>query len=48
MLKISLLFKENTNFTGKWLESSYDKECEIFRVLFLYELEYMGRFSNLH
>ena len=48
MLKISLLFKKNTNFTGEQLESSYDQECEIFRVSFLYELEYIGRFSNLH
>ena len=40
MLKISLLFKKNTNFTGEQLENSYDQECEIFRVLFLCELEY--------
>ena len=39
MLKISLLFKYNT--------ISYDLECKIFRVLFLYEFEYTGRFSNL-
>ena len=37
MLKISLPFNTNTM-----------KECEIFRVFFLYELEYIGRFSNLH
>ena len=48
MLKISLLFTKNTNFTGEQLKNSYDKECEIFRILCLYELEYMGRFSNLH
>ena len=48
MLKISLLFKKNTHFTSEKLENSYDKECEIFRVLFLYEFEYMARFSNLH
>ena len=48
MLKISLLFKKNTNFTGELLENSYDSECEIFGVLFLYEFEYMVRFSNLH
>ena len=28
--------------------NSYDQECEIFRALFLYELEYMGRFLNLY
>ena len=39
---------KNTNFTGELLENSYEKECEIFRVLCLYEFEYMGKFSNLH
>ena len=48
MLKINLLFKKNRNFTGEQLENSYDQECEIFRVLSLYEFEYMRRFSNLH
>ena len=48
MLKISLLFKKNINFTGEKLENSHDKECEIFRALFLYEFEYIRRFSNLH
>ena len=38
---------KNTNFTEK-LENSYDEECEIFRVVFLYEQEHVGRFSNLH
>ena len=28
--------------------NSYDQECEAFRALFLYEFEYMGRFSNLY
>ena len=48
MLKISVLFKKNTNSTGEKLENSYDYKCEIFRVLSLYKLEYIGRFSNLH
>ena len=48
MLKISLLFKKFTNFTGKYVETSYNQECEIFRVLFLYEHIHIGRFSNLH
>ena len=48
MLKISLLFNKNTNFMGEQLENSYDQECKIFRVFFLYELEYIGKFSNLH
>ena len=48
MLKTSLLFRKNTNFIGELLENSYDQECKIFRVLFLYELEYIGRFSNLY
>ena len=42
MPKISLPFKKNTGF------KSYGQESEIFRVSFLYELEYIGRFSNLH
>ena len=48
MLKISLLLKKNTNFTGELLKNSYDEECETFRVLFLHESEYMERFSNLY
>ena len=48
MLKISLLFKKNTNFTSEKLQNSYDQECEVFKVLFIYESEYMRRFSNLH
>ena len=48
MFKISLLFNKNANFTGESLENSYDKESEIYRVLFLYEFEYVRRFSNLH
>ena len=47
MLKSSLLFKKNTNFTGKYFENCFDYECEIFRLLLLYEHEYIGRFSNL-
>ena len=47
MLKISLLFTKNTNFMGELNANSYDKECKIFRVLCLFEFEYMGRFSNL-
>ena len=47
MLKISLLFKKFTNFASKQLENSYEKECEIFRVLLLYEHEHIMRFSNL-
>ena len=41
-------FKKFTNFTGKQLEISYNLECEMFRVLFLYEHKHIGRFSNLH
>ena len=48
MLKISLIFKKNTNFTGEKLVNSYDQECEIFRVLYLHELKYIGRFLDLH
>ena len=48
MLKISLLFKKFTNFTGKYLENSQDKECENFRVLFSYKHKQTGRLSNLH
>ena len=39
---------KNTNFTGEQLENSYDQKCEIFREVFLYEHERIGRFSNLH
>ena len=42
MLKISLLFTKYTNFAGEYLENSCNTECEIFRALCLYELEYMG------
>ena len=48
MLKSSLLFKKDTNFTGEQLENSYDSECEIFRVWFLHEHKHMERFSNPH
>ena len=48
MSKISLLFKKFTNFTDKYLENSWDSECQIFRVLVLYEHKHIGRFSNLH
>ena len=32
---------------GIQLENSYDQELEIFRVVFLYEHEHIGRFLNL-
>ena len=48
MLKSSLLFKKNTNFTGKYLGNSQVYECEIFRVLFSYGAEHILKFSNLH
>ena len=32
---------------GIQLENFYDQECEIFRIVFLYEHEHIGRFSNL-
>ena len=38
---------KNTNFTGIQLDNFYDQECEIFRVVFLYEHEHIARFSNL-
>ena len=38
MLKSTLLF------TGASLEDSKDSECEIFKVLFLYEHKHMERF----
>ena len=37
MLKISLLLKKNTNFTGEELKNSYNQEWQTFRVLFSYE-----------
>ena len=48
MFKISVLFKKNTNFTAHQLENFYDQAPEIFRVLFLSELKYIGRLCNLH
>ena len=48
MLKIKFFFKKNTNFTGEKLKNSYDLEYEIFKVVFLCELEYVARFSKLH
>ena len=30
------------------LNNSYDYECKIFRVVFLYEHEHIERISNLH
>ena len=46
MLKISLLLKRNTSFTGEELQNSYNQEWQTSRVLFLYESEYIQRFSN--
>ena len=48
MLKINLIFKKFTKFTGKPLENFLDEECEIFWVSFLYGHKHTGRFSNLH
>ena len=39
---------KNTNFMGEYLENSHNQECELFRILFLYELEHTVKFSNLH
>ena len=46
-LKSSLLFKENTNFPGEQLDNPKSYECGTFRILFLNELDHIGRFSNL-
>ena len=48
MLKISLLFKKYTTFTGESLKNFQDKVCEIFRILALHKSEQIGRFSNLY
>ena len=47
-VKNSLLFEKNINFTVELLENYLHYECEIFRVLFLYEPEHILKFSNLH
>ena len=39
---------KNTNFTDEYLENSHDQECGLFRILFLFELEHIVKFSNLH
>ena len=44
MLKSSPHLIKNTNVTGKQIENVL---C-LFNVLFLYEHEHIGRFSNLH
>ena len=44
MLKIRLLFKKFTTFTGKFL----GLRIQIFRVLISYEHKHIDRFSNLH
>ena len=43
MLKNSLLFTKQTNFTGKQLNNSCDKKRKIFKALCLYEFEYMEK-----
>ena len=48
MLKTNLLVMKFTNFTGKLHENYQDQECEIFRVIFLYDRKHIGRFTNLH
>ena len=47
-VEVSLIFKKFTNFTCKWLKNYQDWECQISRVLFLYENKHVGRFSILH
>ena len=44
----TILFKKSTNFSGTQLENSKERECEIFRVVFLNEPEDIPKFSNLH
>ena len=48
MLKSSLPFQKiQTSMVNK-LESYLDLEWEIFWVLFLYEPDNIGKFSNMH
>ena len=47
-LKSSLLLRKGRDFKGRSFEDSQDQECEIFRILLLYKLEHIKRFSNLH
>ena len=42
MLKTNLLVKKFTNLTGKLHENYQDQECEIFRVIFLYDHKHIG------
>ena len=44
MLKSSLLFKKNANFTCKQLENYKDLERKTFRVILSYKHEHIGRF----
>ena len=48
MLKIGVLFKKNTNFTGEYSKILRIQNAKYFRVLFLYEHKHTKRFSNLH
>ena len=45
MLKISLLFKKFTNFTGKYLQNCFDLECEISRYCFCMNTNIQGDFQ---
>ena len=47
MLKISLLFKKFTNFTGKRLKGSYDWDAKFWGIIFLWA-QVCGGFSSLH
>ena len=48
MLKISPLFKNLQTSRADNSRILWVKKYEIFKVLFLYEHKYIGRFSNLH
>ena len=44
ILKSSLVFKKNANFTGKQLENSEDYKYKIFRVFLLNEPKHIVKF----
>ena len=48
MLKSSPLFQKNTIFMVKYLENFKNKECKIFRLLFLCIPKHTLKCSNLH
>ena len=48
MSKVTLRFKKFTNFTGKYLENSRNKNAKSSVYCFFYEHKHIGRFPDLN